>query len=83
MRADEAFTNRSSQLELVAAALTEHLQHISGPGFDAEDLEGPRANALVFHRATDACSEDDPLALTSLFARKDLAVPHDIVGLRS
>ncbi|MFC9131878.1 ATP/GTP-binding protein [Streptomyces sp. NPDC057099] len=49
VRADEAFTNRSSQWELVAAALTAHLQHISSPGFDPEDLEAPRANTLVFH----------------------------------
>ncbi|MFI8348040.1 hypothetical protein [Streptomyces sp. NPDC085596] len=35
--------------ETVAAALTEHLQHISAPGFDAEDLEAPRNHVLVFH----------------------------------
>ncbi|MFC9916652.1 ATP/GTP-binding protein [Streptomyces sp. NPDC127197] len=49
MRADEAFTNRASQWETVAAALTEHLQHISAPGFGAEDLEAPRNHVLVFH----------------------------------
>ncbi|MGA5363921.1 ATP/GTP-binding protein [Streptomyces purpurascens] len=49
VRADEAFTNRSSQWEAVAAALTEHLQHISSPGFDPEDLEAPRNHVLVFH----------------------------------
>ncbi|MGW0336474.1 hypothetical protein ACWD0J_32285 [Streptomyces sp. NPDC003011] len=49
MQADEAFTNRSSQWETVAAAVTEHLQHISAPGFNAEDLEAPRNHVLVFH----------------------------------
>lgn len=38
VRAAEAFTNRSSQWEAVAAALTEHLQHIRSPGFDPEDV---------------------------------------------
>ncbi|MFI6014098.1 hypothetical protein ACIBAG_35750 [Streptomyces sp. NPDC051243] len=37
------------QWELVAAALTEHLQHLSAPAFDAEDLEAPRNHVLVFH----------------------------------
>ncbi|MEU3619815.1 ATP/GTP-binding protein [Streptomyces sp. NPDC006872] len=49
VQADEAFTNRSSQWEAVAAALTEHLQRLAAPGFDPEDLEAPRANVLVFH----------------------------------
>ncbi|MDX3523743.1 tetratricopeptide repeat protein [Streptomyces scabiei] len=49
VQAAEAFTNRSSQWETVAAALTEHLQHISAPDFDAEDLEAPRNHVLVFH----------------------------------
>ncbi|MFF7975818.1 ATP/GTP-binding protein [Streptomyces sp. NPDC007905] len=49
VQADEAFTNRSSQWETVAAALTEHLQRISAPAFDAEDLEAPRNHVLVFH----------------------------------
>ncbi|MDX3129606.1 ATP/GTP-binding protein [Streptomyces europaeiscabiei] len=49
VQADEAFTNRSSQWQLVAAALTEHLQHVSAPGFDPEDLEAPRSHVLVFH----------------------------------
>ncbi|MFE7935493.1 ATP/GTP-binding protein, partial [Streptomyces sp. NPDC057456] len=49
VQADEAFTNRSSQWEMVAAALTEHLQHISASGFDTEDLEAPRNHVLVFH----------------------------------
>ncbi|MFF3409067.1 ATP/GTP-binding protein [Streptomyces sp. NPDC002742] len=47
MQAAEAFTNRSSQWETVAAALTEHLQHVSS--LDPEDLEAPRNNVLVFH----------------------------------
>ncbi|MDX3589100.1 ATP/GTP-binding protein [Streptomyces europaeiscabiei] len=45
----EAFTNRQSQWQTVAAAFTEHLQHISAPGFDAEDLEAPRNHVLAFH----------------------------------
>ncbi|MFJ9026830.1 ATP/GTP-binding protein [Streptomyces sp. NPDC102259] len=49
VQAAEAFTNRSSQWETVAAALTEHLRHISAPGFDPEDLERPRSHVLVFH----------------------------------
>ncbi|WP_217214352.1 ATP/GTP-binding protein [Streptomyces sp. AC550_RSS872] len=49
VQAAEAFTNRASQWETVAAALTEHLQHIASPGFDAEDLEAPRNHILVFH----------------------------------
>ncbi|WP_405720812.1 ATP/GTP-binding protein [Streptomyces sp. NBC_00046] len=46
---EEAFTNRHGQWQLAAAALTEHLQHISAPGFDVEDLEAPRRNLVVFH----------------------------------
>ncbi|MCI3907807.1 ATP/GTP-binding protein [Streptomyces spectabilis] len=49
VRADEAFTNRSLQWEVVAAALTAHLEHISAPGFDAGDLEAARDHVLVFH----------------------------------
>ncbi|WP_322872274.1 ATP/GTP-binding protein [Streptomyces goshikiensis] len=45
----EAFTNRQAQWELVAAALAEHLRHVSDPGFDVEDLERPRNNVIVFH----------------------------------
>ncbi|MGW2331688.1 ATP/GTP-binding protein [Streptomyces sp. NPDC001700] len=45
----EAFTNRQTQWELVAAALTEHLRHTAGPAFDVEDLEAPRNNLIVFH----------------------------------
>ncbi|MFJ2061379.1 hypothetical protein ACIOMM_36550 [Streptomyces sp. NPDC087908] len=45
----EAFTNRQTQWELVAAALAEHLEYIARPGFDVEDLEAPRKNVLVFH----------------------------------
>lgn len=45
----EAFTNREAQWDLVAGALTEHLQHIAAPGFDVSDLEAPRTNVLVFH----------------------------------
>ncbi|MGW4983086.1 ATP/GTP-binding protein [Streptomyces mirabilis] len=49
VRADEAFTNRQAQWEMVAAALTEHLRRTSGPGFNVEDLEAPRHNVLGFH----------------------------------
>ncbi|MDG4537131.1 ATP/GTP-binding protein [Streptomyces sp. AV19] len=47
--ASEAFTNRQRQWELVATALEEHLRHIATPAFDAEDLETPRNNLIVFH----------------------------------
>ncbi|MFF7986961.1 ATP/GTP-binding protein [Streptomyces sp. NPDC007901] len=49
VEAAEAFTNRSSQWDTVAAALTEHLQHVGASGFDPEDLEAPRNHVLVFH----------------------------------
>ncbi|MET8245484.1 hypothetical protein ABZV31_14385 [Streptomyces sp. NPDC005202] len=49
LQTDEAFTNRASQWELVAAALTEHLQHTASRGFNVEDLEAPRNHVLVFH----------------------------------
>ncbi|MEU8718233.1 ATP/GTP-binding protein [Streptomyces sp. NPDC048663] len=49
MQAAEAFTNRSSQWETVAAALSQHLRHVGAPGFDPEDLEAPRNHVLVFH----------------------------------
>ncbi|MFJ2781572.1 ATP/GTP-binding protein [Kitasatospora sp. NPDC087315] len=45
----EAFTNRQQQWSLVATAIEEHLRHIAAPGFDAEDLEAPRTNVLVFY----------------------------------
>ncbi|MGW6857828.1 ATP/GTP-binding protein [Streptomyces xanthophaeus] len=47
--AAEAFTNRQTQWELVAAALAEHLRCLADPGFDVEDLERPRNNIIVFH----------------------------------
>ncbi|MFJ9931404.1 ATP/GTP-binding protein [Streptomyces misionensis] len=47
--AEEAFTNRQAQWALVADALNEHLQRISSPGFDVEDLEAPRNNVIVLH----------------------------------
>ncbi|CCK32968.1 putative ATP/GTP-binding protein (plasmid) [Streptomyces davaonensis JCM 4913] len=49
VQADQAFTNRSSQWETAAAALTQHLHHVGAPSFDAEDLEAPRNHVLVFH----------------------------------
>ncbi|WJY43289.1 ATP/GTP-binding protein (plasmid) [Streptomyces sp. P9-2B-2] len=45
----EAFTNRHTQWDLVAHALAAHLRHTADPAFDAEDLEAPRNNVLVFH----------------------------------
>lgn len=45
----EAFTNRQLQWELVAAALTGHLRHVTDAGFDVEDLQCPRNNIMVFH----------------------------------
>ncbi|QIB49575.1 ATP/GTP-binding protein (plasmid) [Streptomyces aureoverticillatus] len=47
--ADEAFTNRRHQWNLVASALDEHLAHINDASFDVEDLETPRNNLVVFH----------------------------------
>ncbi|MFJ5535154.1 hypothetical protein [Streptomyces sp. NPDC093261] len=47
--AEEAFANRQAQWNLVADALAEHLQRISSPGFDLEDLEAPRNNVIVLH----------------------------------
>ncbi|MDX2630674.1 tetratricopeptide repeat protein [Streptomyces scabiei] len=49
VQAAETFTNRQTQWETVAAALTQHLQHVGSPGFDPEDLEAPRGHVLVFH----------------------------------
>ncbi|MFF8911435.1 hypothetical protein [Streptomyces olivaceoviridis] len=49
LQAGEAFTNRQLQWELVASALTSHLQRTADPGFDVEDLEAPRDNVMVFH----------------------------------
>ncbi|MBB1258325.1 ATP/GTP-binding protein [Streptomyces alkaliterrae] len=49
LEAGEAFTNRQVQWEVVAAALTEHLQRTADAAFDVEDLEAPRNNVLVFH----------------------------------
>ncbi|MFJ8957304.1 ATP/GTP-binding protein [Streptomyces sp. NPDC102381] len=47
--AEEAFTNRQLQWQAVVGALTEHLRRIAAPGFDVEDLAGPRHNVLVAH----------------------------------
>jgi hypothetical protein len=47
--AQEAFTNRQAQWQAVVAALAEHLRHVAAPGFDVEDLAGPRHNVLVAH----------------------------------
>ncbi|MGK5629151.1 ATP/GTP-binding protein [Streptomyces sp. URMC 123] len=49
LQAGEAFTNRQMQWELVAAALTGHLQRTADPAFDVEDLEAPRDHLMVFH----------------------------------
>ncbi|WP_030814284.1 tetratricopeptide repeat protein [Streptomyces sp. NRRL S-337] len=45
----EAFTNRHTQWDLVAAALAAHLRHTADPAFDAEDLEAARNNVITFH----------------------------------
>ncbi|WP_369383166.1 ATP/GTP-binding protein [Streptomyces sp. cg36] len=47
--ANEAFTNRQAQWHELTMALTQHLQRIGDPHFDAEDIEAPRRNILVFH----------------------------------
>ncbi|WP_309505960.1 ATP/GTP-binding protein [Streptomyces pyxinicus] len=49
MTAQEAFTNRQAQWDLVADALTEHLRRVTSPGFDVEDLEASRNNVIVLH----------------------------------
>ncbi|MDQ8707576.1 ATP/GTP-binding protein [Streptomyces sp. LHD-70] len=49
LEAGEAFTDRHGQWEFVQSALSEHLAHVTAPGFDVEDLEAPRTNLLVFH----------------------------------
>lgn len=49
LTAAEAFTNRQEQWNLAAAALAEHLQHVTSPGFSVADFEAPRTNVLVFH----------------------------------
>ncbi|MFH8760220.1 ATP/GTP-binding protein [Streptomyces atroolivaceus] len=48
-QAAEAFTNRQSQWQTVACALTAHLNRVAQPTFDAQDLETGRGNVLVFH----------------------------------
>ncbi|WP_329625956.1 ATP/GTP-binding protein (plasmid) [Streptomyces sp. NBC_01255] len=45
----EAFTDRQNQWTAVSAALGEHLQRVTGPSFDIEDLESPRTNLIMFH----------------------------------
>ncbi|MEU9305677.1 hypothetical protein [Streptomyces sp. NPDC048269] len=47
--AEEAFTNRQGQWQIVQAALAKHLARLAGPDVDVEDLEAPRKNLLVFH----------------------------------
>ncbi|MFI8515330.1 tetratricopeptide repeat protein [Streptomyces sp. NPDC085460] len=49
MEAGEAFTDRHGQWQFVQTALTEHLAHVTAPGFDVEDLEAPRTNVIVFY----------------------------------
>ncbi|WP_316959640.1 ATP/GTP-binding protein [Streptomyces sp. TRM68367] len=49
VEAEEAFTNRQAQWQAIVAALTDHLHRVANPGFDVEDLAGPRHNILVGH----------------------------------
>ncbi|MFE2693732.1 ATP/GTP-binding protein [Streptomyces mirabilis] len=49
VEAEEAFTNRQAQWQAVVAALTDHLQRVANPSFDAGDLASPRHNVLVAH----------------------------------
>lgn len=49
LAAAEVFTNREAQWRAVVAALTEHIQRVTAPGFDVEDMEAPRHNIVVFH----------------------------------
>ncbi|WP_315904319.1 ATP/GTP-binding protein [Streptomyces sp. ASQP_92] len=49
LRAEEAFTNRQAQWQIIAEALADHLHTISSPGFDVEDLEAARRNVVALH----------------------------------
>ncbi|MEU7745077.1 hypothetical protein [Nonomuraea sp. NPDC049158] len=44
-----------------------------------EGKTGPDYDQLIDEVAA-ACSKDDPLTLTRLFAKDDLAVPHHMIG---
>ncbi|WP_331718873.1 hypothetical protein OG851_43370 (plasmid) [Streptomyces sp. NBC_00161] len=47
LKPGDAFTNRHRQWEAACTVLTEHLVHVSAPGFDPQDLETRRTNLLV------------------------------------
>ncbi|MFF7747367.1 ATP/GTP-binding protein, partial [Streptomyces sp. NPDC007960] len=47
--ADEAFTSRQAEWSTLMAALGAHIQRVTAPGFNVDDVEAPRTNVLVFH----------------------------------
>ncbi|WP_034091999.1 hypothetical protein [Streptacidiphilus albus] len=49
LAAEEVFSDRTAQWQAVVAALAEHIDRTTGPGFDVEDMEAPRHNVLAFH----------------------------------
>ncbi|MEU3600262.1 ATP/GTP-binding protein [Streptomyces sp. NPDC006798] len=49
VNAVDYFADRRDEWLTVAAALASHRERVDGPGFDVEDLETARRNALVFY----------------------------------
>ncbi|HEX5567162.1 MAG TPA: ATP/GTP-binding protein [Streptomyces sp.] len=49
VKAVDFFADRRGEWDTVAESLARHTRWVRGPGFDAEDLETPRRNVLVFH----------------------------------
>ncbi|MFF3505352.1 ATP/GTP-binding protein [Streptomyces sp. NPDC003247] len=49
VEAQEAFTNRQVQWQVVIAALADHLQRVAAPGFDVQDVTSPRHNVAAAH----------------------------------
>ncbi|MFE9854677.1 ATP/GTP-binding protein [Streptomyces sp. NPDC005780] len=49
LKAVDFFADRRDEWATVAAAIVGHTRRVRQPGFDVEDLEAPRRNALVFY----------------------------------
>ncbi|MGW2087487.1 ATP/GTP-binding protein [Streptomyces sp. NPDC001880] len=49
LRAVDFFADRRDEWDTVATSLAGHVQRVQQPGFDVEDLESARRNALVFY----------------------------------
>ncbi|WP_328894182.1 ATP/GTP-binding protein [Streptomyces sp. NBC_00236] len=49
LKAVDFFADRRDEWATVAAAIAGHTRRVRQPGFDVEDLEAPRRNALVFY----------------------------------